>query len=132
RPSRSSAVTQVSMLLAFIVEAGSALGLTVVTTATRGNRSPNTTGIQPGTKPSTTDHPPHAGPRLPAPERPATRHLNSTRVSASGDDISNWASSRLDVGPKASVPARHAYRDYCSWARGRGIGPSTETAFCLK
>jgi len=101
----------VALLLALILEAGSALGLTIIATATKGVPSPAT-------------------PRRPLSPRPSTtRHPDAARPRTSDDHIRRWALSGLDIDPGSSVPARRAYQSFCNWAHGEGIEPPTETYF---
>src|SRR5262245_21961293 len=93
----------IALLLAFNLEAGSALGFAIIATATKGVSSPAT---------------PHSP--LP-PRRSTTRHASPAHANTAGDEIRSWALSRLDIDAGAFVPARRAYKDYCSWARSRGI-----------
>jgi hypothetical protein len=101
----------IALLLAFILEVGSALGFAIITTAAKDVPSPAT---------------PHSP--LP-PRRSTTRHASPAHANTAGDEIRSWALSRLDIDAGAFVPARRAYKDYCGWARSRGIEPSTETCF---
>jgi hypothetical protein len=101
----------ISLLLALILEMGSALGFAIIATATRGVPLPVT-------------------PPCSLPPRPTTtRHPNATRLHTPDGHIRRWALSGLDVDPGSSVPARRAYESFCNWARSEGIEPPTETYF---
>jgi hypothetical protein len=101
----------VALLLAFILEAGSALGFTIIATATKGVPSPAT-------------------PCRPLSPRPSMgRQPNAARPRTSDDHIRRWALSGLDIDLGSSVHARRAYESFCNWARGEGIEPPTETYF---
>jgi hypothetical protein len=101
----------IALLLALILEAGSALGFAIVATTTK--------GIAPT---ATADHP---SPRKPS----TTRHTDLTGLRVSDDHIRRWALSELDIDADSYVPARRAHESFCSWARGQGIDAPTETYF---
>jgi hypothetical protein len=101
----------IALLLAFISEAGLAVGFAIISTATKGVPSPAT-------------------PRRPSSPRPSTaRHPNPARLRTLDDHIGRWALSELDIDPASSVPARRAYESFCNWALGQGIGPPSESYF---
>jgi len=101
----------IALLLAFILEAGSALGFAIITTAAKDVPSPAT-------------------PRLPLPLKPSTtRHPSAARLPTPDGHIRCWALSGLDIDPGSSVPARRAYESFCHWSRGQGVEPPTETYF---
>jgi hypothetical protein len=101
----------IALLLAFILEAGSALGFAIIATATKSVAST-------------------AGRRHPLPPKPnTTRHPDPARLRTSDVGIRRWALSELDIVPASSMPARRVYENFCDWARGEGIEPPTETYF---
>jgi hypothetical protein len=101
----------IALLLAFLLEAGSALGFAIVASATKGFLPPAT--------------PDHLSPRKPS----TTCHSDATRSRAADSHVRRWALSGLDIDSASSVPARRAYQSFCSWARDQGIEPPTETYF---
>jgi hypothetical protein len=101
----------IALLLAFLLEAGSALGFAIIASATKGFIPPAT--------------PNHPSPRKPS----TTSHTDSTRSRAADGHVRRWALSGLDIDSASSVPARRAYQSFCSWARDQGIDPPTETYF---
>jgi hypothetical protein len=103
--------TGVAFLLAGLIEAGSALGFTLVAVATP--RNP----------------PPRAPKRVPGPADKARRRQRTGQRWARSDTLERWVQARLKVDAAGSIPAREAYADFCRWARAAGIEPSTETRF---
>jgi hypothetical protein len=101
----------IALLLAFILEAGSALGFAIVASATKGFLPPAT--------------PDHLSPRKPS----TTCHSDPTRSRAADSHVRRWALSGLDIDSASSVPARRVYESFCDWARDQGIDPPTETYF---
>ena len=100
----------ITILLAFVLEAGSAVGFAIVAAANKANPAPS-------------------APMHPSPQKPAATRRVHSAPSRTSDDLRRWALSRLDIDPGASVPARRAHKDYCNWARSQGIEPTTETFF---
>src|SRR5215831_19355697 len=100
----------VALLLAGLIEAGSALGFTLVAVATPRN-------------------PPRGAPiRVAAPANTARRCGNGRRQ-ARTDALERWVQARLKVDAAGFIPAREAYADFCRWAPAVGIEPCTETRF---
>src|SRR5262249_10250894 len=100
----------VALLLAGLIEAGSALGFTLVAVATP--RSP----------------PPPDPTRVQGPVNTARRRQDGQRGTRP-DTLERWVQTRLKVDAAGSIPAREAYADFCRWARAAGIEPCTETRF---
>jgi hypothetical protein len=122
--SQPTARTALALLLASLVEAGSALGFTILATATMRNPPRATANPAPITREAAV---------------PRTRHTTTTygatllqaptRPGATGDLIRRWALTRLDVVPGSAIPARDAYRNFCQYAREHGREPCSETGF---
>jgi hypothetical protein len=102
--------TGLALLLAVLVEAGSALGFTLLAMANA--------AYQPAQR---------TAPRLA--QVPTRRSSDAPRPNTSDDALKRWALTRLDVDPGAEIPARAAYNDYCSWARTQRLEPCSETRF---
>jgi hypothetical protein len=84
-------IRAIALLLAFIFEAGSALGFAIIATAAKGVPSAAT-------------------PRCPLPTgHTTTRHANPARLRTSDGHIRRWALSELDIDPGPSMPAPRAY-----------------------
>jgi hypothetical protein len=118
--------TFVALLLAGIIEAGSALGFTLVTVATSSNTPPLKPSNPPGSKRSTP--PPAAPTNAPGPKTAPRRYSNPPRP-ATTDALERWVQTRLKVDPAAEIPAREAYTAFCFWSRAEGLEPGTETRF---
>jgi hypothetical protein len=101
--------TGIALLLAGLVEAGSALGFTLVAVATARN-------------------PPPMAPRyVPGSTKVAARSVNAQRPAAT-DAFECWVKIRLQVDASGRIPAREAYADYCRWVRATtSMEPATET-----
>jgi hypothetical protein len=113
--------TALAILLAALVELGSALGFTIVAVAARGN-PPSTAQSEP---------PPTTTPRHPS-RRPTivtSRVEPSQPATTTADAIRRWALTCLDIEPTAAIPARAAYHAYSHWCREQGMHPCSETAF---
>jgi hypothetical protein len=100
----------VALLLAAIVEAGSALGFMLVARAT------------------TSNPPPLAPSNAPGPAKAQRRHANPPRPTEP-HGLERWAQTRLKTHPAAEIPAREAYADFCRYLRSAGLEPCTETRF---
>jgi hypothetical protein len=59
----------------------------------------------------------------------STARRKDNRHPAHTDVLVRWVQARLKVDATGRIPAREAYTDFCYWARGMGIEPSTETRF---
>ena len=103
--------TGLALLLAMLVEAGSALGFTLLGLA----------NVSHPTVPNTVARPVRAP--------PLRRCVHPPRPSTSDGAIKRWGLTRLDVDPGAEIPARAAYHDFCCWARTERIEPCSETRF---
>ena len=102
--------TGLALLLAMLVEAGSALGFTLLGLANVSQPTALNTVTRPAQAPTR---------RSAAPPRPST----------SDGALERWVLTRLDVDPGAEIPARAAYDDFCRWARTQRIEPCSETRF---
>jgi hypothetical protein len=103
--------TGIALLLAGLVEAGSALGFTLVAVAT----ARNPPALAPRYVPGSTK----------APGRPA-----NAQQPAATDAIECWVKTRIQVDASGRIPAREAYADFCRWVRATAGGePATETRF---
>jgi hypothetical protein len=104
-------LTGIALLLAGLVEAGSALGFTLVAVATSRN-------------------PPRLSPRpVPGPKNVAGRPVNAQRPLAA-NTFERWVETRLVLDASGRIPARDAYADFCRWVRATtGAEPGTETRF---
>ena len=100
----------VALLLAALIEAGSALGFTIVSVSTTTNPPLSVHSRVPGRKKATD--------RLPSPTRRST-------VGGFG----RWVQARLKADPVSKIAAREAYADFCEWSRAAGLDPCTETRF---
>ena len=103
--------TVLALLLALLIEAGSALGFMLLGLA-------NVT------------HP--AAPKevaRPAQAPPTRRRAGPPRPTTCDGAIKRWGVTRLDVDPGVEIPARAAYDDFCRWARTQRIEPCSETRF---
>jgi hypothetical protein len=109
----------VALLLAGLIEAGSALGFTLVAVATARNPSP----LAPRNAPRQTN----AARRYANTQR--TTPTDATQRTASTDALERWVQTRLKADADGRIPAREAYADFCHWARAAGIKPGTETRF---
>jgi hypothetical protein len=114
--------TGVALLLATVIEAGSALGFTLVALATGRNPPP------PAAKRAPRNPPPPA-PRRVAGMPKATSRDGNTQHRAPAGSLERWVAARLRVEAAGSIPAREAYDDFRRWARAEGIEPCTETRF---
>ena len=103
--------TGLALLLALLIEAGSALGFALL-------------GLANVTHPAA----PNAVARS-AQAPPTRRRADPPRPTTSDGAIKRWGLTRLDVDPGAEVPARAAYDDFCRWARTQCIEPCSETRF---
>ncbi|MEO8185611.1 MAG: hypothetical protein ABI895_42950, partial [Deltaproteobacteria bacterium] len=103
--------TGLALLLAMLIEAGSALGFALL-------------GLANVTDPA----PPSAVARS-AKAPPPRRGAGPPRPTTSDGAIQRWSLTRLDVDPGAEIPARAAYSDFCRWARTRSMEPCSETRF---
>ena len=149
--------TYVALLLAALIEAGSALGFTLVSVATAHNPPPPAPGHVPG--PANTaclranvQHPPatnsitrrvQAGLVVGSARESSTIPAGSAPIHEPGskvwrvanqhatdaDALRRWIRERLKANAAARIPAREAYTDFCRWARDRDIEPGTETRF---
>jgi hypothetical protein len=100
----------VALLLAGLIEAGSALGFTLVSA-------------------STTLNPPQpvAG-KPPSPQKVASRDPNPP-FGPSAQAFERWAKTQLTADSASEVPAREAYVEFCRWSHAAGLGPCSETRF---
>jgi hypothetical protein len=120
--------TGIALLLAALVEAGSALGFTVVTAATAYNPPPLVPSWWRG-RVNAARYSTNAQ-RLATAE--AGQRPNSPRRSSPDrhtEALERWLQTRLTRDGAGRIPAREAYADYCRWARAAGIEPGTETRF---
>jgi len=97
--------TIVALVLASIVEAGSALGFTLVSVATSGNPPLSTPSNPPGSRRGTP--PPFAPTRAPGPKTAPRRHPDPPRPTTT-DALKRWVQTKLHVDPTAEIPAREA------------------------
>ena len=100
----------VALLLAGLIEAGSALGFTLVSVST------------------TSNPPPPMPSRVPGSQNASRRRAQPPRHSTT-DALEQWVQTRLKKEPTAEIPAREAYADFCRWTRAGGLDPCTETRF---
>jgi hypothetical protein len=100
----------VALLLAGLIEAGSALGFTLVSA-------------------STTLNPPQpvAG-RVPSPQMVSSRDPNPA-PKPPAQAFERWVKTQLTANPASQVAAREAYAEFCRWSHAAGLAPCSETRF---
>lgn len=103
--------TGLALLLAGLVEAGSALGFTLVAVATTAK------AVNPDPK------------RRHGPKPDAPRRLTPPQPGTIAETIRRWALTRLDIDPAAAIPARTAYEDFCCRQQAHDGETCTETRF---
>ena len=100
----------VALLLAGLIEAGSALGFTLVSA-------------------STTLNPPQPGAgRVPSPQKVASRDPNPA-PKPPAQAFERWVKTQLTANPASQVAAREAYAEFCRWSHAAGLAPCSETRF---
>jgi hypothetical protein len=113
--------TALALLLAGLVEAGSALGFTILAAATMRNapHSEQTSADRGAAAPTTRRTTQIARNRLQSPTPP----------SGTQDLVRRWALTRHDVVPGSAMPAREDYADFAQYARQHGHARLSETRF---
>jgi len=97
-----------ALLLAGLIEAGSALGLTLVSIQGRNRPAPRLVTYSTPSKPA---------------RAVLTRHAQATLL------IELWVDEETRQDPTAEIQARAAYQAFTRWTRGRSVGAITETKF---
>jgi hypothetical protein len=101
----------VALLLATLVEMGSALGFTLVAAATSAN---------PTQKQGT-----HAAGLA----NVACQTAPIARAQVAGAAFERWVETQLKWNSSAEIAARAAYAEFCRWSRAAGLTPCSETRF---
>lgn len=109
----------ITMLIAVLVELGSALGFSIILLAARSPASkPQLAALERSEMSSTA-----------ALETTALRRGIKSLTETPGDAVTRWAIARLDIISSGMIQAEHAYEDFASWCRREGKQPLTPQMF---
>ena len=120
-----------ALLLAVLVEAGSAFGFAIASAATANPPSPQRTGAPPrtGTAPETAPRSPRTSSVVSFAKQAARRKRAHRPTIHPDQSLVRWTEERVQPDHHGCIGARATYQSYCRWAENAGITAVSETKF---